>query len=441
MVTIPQVAEAMQTVLNETARQAGQRSGFVQRPGKLDGASWTQTLVFGWLADPQATLEALAQTAALLGVAITPQGLDERFSQAAAECVRGVLEAGLQQLLAAEPAVLPLLQRFNGVYLQDSTQIALPAELATVWRGNGGKDSGAALKLQVQWNWLSGQLVRVDLQDGRAADGAAAAQAAPLPAGALRLADLGYFNLDVLAATAQQQAFFLTHWKVGTRLFSAQAEPLDLLAELQRQPGAEVEVAVQVGQQHRLPARLIALRVPAAVAADRRRRLRRAAQEKGQTVSAERLALAAWTLLLTNIPPDQLTAAEVQIVAACRWQIELLFKLWKSHGRLDESRSTNVWRQLTEIYAKLLSLLVQHWLWLLSCWSHPNRSLMKAAQTVQKFAWFLAAALTCPAELRLTLQQIQRTLAVGCRTNSRRQTPATFQTLLTGAGLPGGSQA
>ena len=429
MVTIPQVAEALQTVLTETARQQGERTGFVQRPGKLNGASWTQTLVFGWLADPQATLESLAQTAALVGVAVSPQALDERFSPAAAECVRGVLEAGLHQLLAAQPAALPLLERFSGVYIQDSTQIALPAELAAVWRGNGGKDSGAALKLQVQWEWLSGQLVRVDLQNGRAADGAAPAQAAPLPPGALRLADVGYFSLDVLAATAQQQAFFLTRWKVGTLLYTAAGAPLDLLPWLRHQPAGERDEAVQVGQRHRL----LVVPVPSAVAADRRRRVRRAAKEQGQTASAERLALTAWTLLLTNIPVDQLTVAEAQIIVAGRWQIELLFKLWKSHGRLDESRSANPWRQLTEIYAKLLGLLVQHWLGLLSCWPFPNRSLMKAAQTVQKFAWSLAMTLADPAALPVTLQQIQCTLAAGCRTNKRRGAPATFQSLMTGA--------
>ena len=429
MVTIPQVAQAMQTVLGETAREQGQRSGFVRRIGKLDGASWTQTLVFGWLADPKGSLEALAQTAAVLGVEITPQGLDGRFSQAAAECLQGVLEAGLQQLLAARPAAVPLLQRFNGVYIQDSTQIALPAELAGVWRGNGGKDSGAALKLQVQWEWLSGQLARVDLQNGRSADGAAAAQTAALPKGALRLADLGYFNLDVLAETAQQAAFFLTRLKAGTLIFNAQGQALDLLAWLKRQTGAQLDLAVQVGQKKQLPARLIAQRVPLEVANSRRRRLRRAAKEAGKGVSPERLALADWTLLLTNVPADTLSTDEVRVVAGCRWQIELLFKLWKSHGHLDESRSANVWRQLTEVYAKLLGLLIHNWLWLLSCWDNPNRSLMKAAQSVQKFAWSLALDFADTDQLVRRLQTIQHCLSAGCRTNTRRTQPATFQTL------------
>jgi hypothetical protein len=429
MPTIPQVAQALQSVLTETARVQGQVSGFVQRAGKLDGASWTQTLVWGWLAQPDATLDELAQTAALLGVAITPQGLAERFSAAAAACVRGVLEAGLQQLIGADPAALPLLQRFSGLYLQDSTQLALPAELAQVWRGNGGKDSGAALKLQVQWEWLTGQWLHVSLHDGRAGDGAAPAQVAPLPPGALRLADLGYFNLEVLAATAAQQAYFLTRLKAGTHLFTADGTPLAVVRWLRRQP-PEVDVAVQVGQRQRLPSRLIAVRVPPAVAAARRRRLRRAAQEQGHTVSAERLALAAWTLLLTNIPPDQLTTDEVQTVARVRWQIELLFKLWKSRGRLAHSRSAKPWRQLTEIYAKLLGLLLQHWLTLLSCWTRPDRSLVKAAQTIRKFAWGLAQALPRRAALQRQLARLRRCLATGCRMNKRRARPATFQCLL-----------
>jgi hypothetical protein len=391
-----------------------------------------QTLVFGWLANPDATLDELAQTAAMLGVAISPQGLAARFSPAAAACGRGVLEAGLQQLLAADPVAVPLLQRFNGVYLQDSTQVALPAALRGVWRGNGGKDSGAALKLQLQWEWLTGQWVHLSLHDGRAGDGAAPAQTARLPPGALRLADLGYFDLDVLAATAAQAACFMTRLKSGVHVFSAQGERLNLVHWLRHQ-AALVDVPVQVGSRQRLACRLVAVRVPADVAAQRRRRLRRAAQVKGHSATRDRLALAGWTLLLTNVPPEQLTPAEVQTLARVRWQVELLFKLWKSHGRLAVSRSTQPWRQLTEIYAKLLGLLIHHWLYLLACWPVPARSLVKAAQTVQKFAWSLAQALPQPGLLATQLTRLQSCLASGCRLNTRRAQPTTIQRLLAGS--------
>ena len=68
-----------------------------------------------------------------------------------------------------------------------------------------------------------------------------------------------------------------------------------------------------------------------------------------------------------------LSLEEALVLARCRWQLELLWKLWKSYGRIDESRSQNPWRVLCEIYAKLLGMLVQHWTLLASCWSQPDR--------------------------------------------------------------------
>jgi hypothetical protein len=194
MMTITQVSQALQPVLTDGANQLGRRSGFVQRQSKLDAASFVQTLALGWLSKPESSLSDLCQMAAAVGVSLTPQGLENRFTPQAAELLLGVLQAAVEQVVAAVPAAMPLLARFNGVYLHDSTQLALLAELAQVWRGNGGKDSGAALKLQVQWEWLSGQITRLDLQPGRTSDNAAPAQGLPLPAGSLRLADLGYFR-------------------------------------------------------------------------------------------------------------------------------------------------------------------------------------------------------------------------------------------------------
>ncbi len=148
---------------------------------------------------------------------------------------------------------------------------------------------------------------------------------------------------------------------------------------------------MRLGVRQRVPARLLAVRVPQEVADQRRRRLRATARDQGRAVSADRLALCAWTVLLTNVPPDRLTLREALALARARWQIELLFKLWKSHLRVDEWRSANPWRVLTEVYAKLLAAIVQHWLVLVGCWHHPDRSLVKAARAIQAHALHLAA--------------------------------------------------
>jgi Transposase DDE domain len=430
MTTIPQVARAMREMLTTVADAAARTTRFVLRRSPLGGATFSQTLVFGFLGNPQASLEELSQTAAALGVDITPQALDQRFTEAAAACLKQVLHAALAQVVAAGPVAIPLLARFTAVYLRDSSTIVLPDVLAPVWQGCGGSTperTKAALKLQVRLEMRTGRL-DVRLQDGRAAD-----QAAEFPgtfeAGALHLADLGYWSLDAFRTLTQQGVFWLSRLQVQTAIYAATGQRQDLLALLRAQPAATLDMAVTLGETQRLPARLLAVRVPQEVAASRRRRLREAARKKGRQASTTRLALAAWTLLVTNMPGDRFTLREALVLARVRWQIELLFKLWKSHGRVDESRSTKPWRLLCEVYAKLLAMLVQHWVFLVSCWASPNRSLVKAAQTVQKHALHLASTFGSPRRLLTALSTVQRCVAAGCRMNRRKKHPNTYQLL------------
>ena len=149
---------------------------------------------------------------------------------------------------------------------------------------------------------------------------------------------------------------------------------------------------------------------------------------------AVRLALAAWTVLVTNVPAACLPLGEARVLARVRWQIELLFKLWKSHGRVDESRSTTPGRILCDVYAKLLAMLVQHWVFVVSCWAYPDRSLTKAAQTVQKHALHLASAFASVQRLTAALLTVTRCLTAGCRMNRRKKHPNTYQLLLDAIG-------
>src|SRR4051794_30454955 len=96
---LPDVAAALVEVFTAEADRAVRQSGLVQRQSKLSGEAFVQTVTFGWLSNPQATLEQLAQTAATLGVTITPQGLEQRFSARSADCLQRVLQAAVRRVL------------------------------------------------------------------------------------------------------------------------------------------------------------------------------------------------------------------------------------------------------------------------------------------------------------------------------------------------------
>ena len=113
MEILSQVAEGMQAVLTEASDIIGRKTGFIKRLRKLSGSGFVQTLVFGWLSNPDSTLEELCQSAVSLGIDISPQGLSKRFTPQAAGCLQEVLETAVSQVVADEPVAIPILQRFN----------------------------------------------------------------------------------------------------------------------------------------------------------------------------------------------------------------------------------------------------------------------------------------------------------------------------------------
>lgn len=434
MDTITQVAEAMQTVLTTAAEAAGAALGFNKRPdiAKFSASSFVQTLVFGWLAHPDARLEQLSQTAARLGLEVSLQAIDQRFTLTSAEVLKQVLTASVEQLIAAQPVAIPLLQRFAAVYLQDSTTISLPDTLADLYRGCGGTSTGsdAALKCGVQFDLLSGTLSALDLADGRSSDRALSLQRAPLPQASLRLADLGFYDLSVLSKLSKAKVYWLSKAPTTIALWTEQYGRMDL-HEFVREKAAEGwDDWVILGKEQRVRARLLVRPVPQEVADQRRRRIRKEAREKGRAPSAIALALAAWSILLTNVPEQLLSYEEAFVLARVRWQIELLFKLWKSQGQLDKWRSAKPLRILCEVYAKLIGQVIQHWACLVGCWAYADRSLVKAAQVVREHAPELASARGRFERIKEVLESIECVLKRTARMNKRSKHPNTYQLLL-----------
>jgi len=430
MTTVAQLTQTLQPLFTTTADELARRTGCVPRRSKLSGALFAQALVFGWLAKAQASRENLAQAAAAVGVAISPQGLDQRCGEAAAAFREALRGAAVQAVIAAEPVAIPLLQRFSAVMLRDCTTIVLPAALGPWWPGCGGSSAThtpAALKVGVRFDLCHGALRGPRLFEGRTHESTTAVPTAPLPPRARRVADLGFFDREVLAQSAAQDSYWRSRLHLGTAVYDATGRRWDVVALLAAQGTAQVDLPVRLGVQQRLPARLLAVRVPQEVADQRRRRLRAAARDRGRSPRAARRACCEWTIFGTHVPPDLLRRREALVRARARWPVELLFKRWKNHGQIDESRRRKPWRVRTAVYAQLLAMVVHHGLLLTGCWRDPDRSLVKAAQTVRQHALHLARALACPTFLSQAIGVSHRCLAAGCRLNRRKTKPNTYQ--------------
>ena len=263
---------------------------------------------------------------------------------------------------------------------------------------------------------------------GRAADTKAELSGAFLPSASLRRTDRGYFDLDTLQEYDRQGVYFLSRLPSRTKLSDASGRKQSLAALLATQQGDRVDLAVAVGAAARLPCRLLAERVPAAVAEKRRQRLHKQARKKNRKVSAERLELCAWTVNITKAPPETMSLAEALVMGRGRWQIELLFKLWKSAGGLARSRGRRADRVLCEVLAKLLALVVQHGV-LLTAGPLLGRNATRAARQARRQALRLAQTLgVAPTAPRVA--RPAAAVAMPRRKRKRRRRPSTLQTLL-----------
>lgn len=387
--------------------------------------------MLGWSEHPDASLSQRSQTAASVGVAIPPQGLDQRFDQEAASFLRPLLEEAAHLRISAHPRALPILARFSVVQIQDSTTIGLPDRLATLWRGCGDAPGGhrAALTIRVGLDLVSGALPALLLASARIPDQRLATSPLTLPPGALAIADLGFFAVARRAAIAQRGAYFLNRFLTSTAVADGNGPRLVLEEWLGKETAWQVERPVQIGAHERRECRLLAVRVDQEIADQRRRRLTAEATRKGRTLSPRSLAVADWAILVPNAPPEKRARDEAFVLVRVRGQIELLCKLGKTHATVDEWRTSTEWRILWEVYAKLLGILRQPWLLVTGCWDDPDRSLVKAAATVRDHVLLIIDALRGKLDLVTVLTLRQETLAPSPKLERRAKRPATFQLL------------
>lgn len=448
-----QVSETMQTILTSRAKELERESGFVERSSAhLDGPICSQTTVLTWMHTAEASYTQVRHTAASLGVHVSNQAIEQRFGQGSVQLLRALLEEAVGQVISSEASAPQVLARFTGVYLQDGTVISLPASLAHEWPGSGQAGQEAALRVQARLELGAGSLSGLWLQAGSEAERSGPAISTPLPLGSLFNADMGYFTLGEMRQRGKLGRYWLTQAKATLTFIDHSGRCWDLLSFLGAQTGEEVDVELFVGKRERLPVRLIAVRVSpeearrrregangrithppkgcqAPVPGKRKPKEQRQGKRKGKKVSAARLRLADWTIMLTNVPKALLSVQEALVLLRCRGPIELLWKLWKQHGKLDTWRSYKPERILTDLSAKLLGLLITHWELLLGCWQAPNRSLLKATQVVQWMTPCLALALAGLVPVQTIVERTAQMMQTGCTINSRRKRPNTHQLL------------
>ena len=139
-----------------------------------------------------------------------------RMAEVGSRCLRR-LTLSLELSKKREPETIPLLRRFTAVVLDDSTSLTLPESIAQEYPEGGGSDvAGAAgMKVIARLEAIAGGLEFCEPAPASASDRTLHKELPPLPSGSLHLADLGFFDLDRMAADTAAGVSWISRTRLG----------------------------------------------------------------------------------------------------------------------------------------------------------------------------------------------------------------------------------
>ena len=299
-------------------------------------------------------------------VSIRKQSFDSRFSDEATEFVKRLVENQIQSITSIDNAFS--IKGFNKVCIQDSTRFGLPDAFENEFKSFGGRSSKAGMQIQFSYDLLRHKIHTIDIDSASVNDRSYAVNNDWIEKDDLVIRDLGYFSMDGFKQIQEKDSFFLSRAYPRTALFekhSGKLIRLDLDALIRKMETNNIELIeknIYCGLDQKMPMRAIIQRLPPELKEKRlRQKRRRAAENKSKSAMSKDYALwAGINVYLTNTSSKDLPAKQAKDIYSTRWQIELVFKTWKSFYQIDKFKTYKINRMKFYIYTSLLLALI-HW--------------------------------------------------------------------------------
>lgn len=341
-------------------------SGFVKRKPKLTGEHFAAMMIFakGSLADTS-LVELCEDFRYTTSEKLKKQSLHERFNERAVAFLKLLLENLLARQIDSNK-FKDLLPRQKGIKIKDSTSFQLPEHLRDIYPGSGGKTSKACVKIQFEYDLKSGKVTDLSIGGFTTTDLANSYQLKDsIEPTDLLIRDLGYVGLRFLNIIQEKQAFFLNRIKSNVSLWGktkkGSFEPIELARiekQMRNSKTATKQLTVFLGKEKNIQCRLIIECLPTEVSEEKLRRAKRAAKREGRTLGKDALSRIGLNLFVTNMSDEDLPTEHVWPLYRLRWQIELVFKIFKSVAQIDKIKKVKRYRFECYLYGKLLWALL-----------------------------------------------------------------------------------
>jgi hypothetical protein len=351
------------------------QSGFVQRKSSLSGHSFLLLSMFDHHSHNRCSLNGLCTSLMDYGVAISKQSLHARFNDRSVTFLRLITSKLLTMRLAPFSSSLKGLNFCKRILILDSTSFQLPDCYSTTYKGWGGDASEAGIKVHLCYNLKAMGELDFEIQSAATSDKQNAIMYNDIRPGDLRIEDLGYCRFDRLNHINSVGAFYLSRLAANTMIYiksGKEIKELDICTIIEKlKPGEIKEYNVLVSRTHQLPSRLILEKLPAEIVNEKMRKFKERQAHRHRKIRQKSLLFKTVNAYVTNVPACELPKEKVRKIYALRWQIELIFKTWKSYYHIDKVKETKMQRFESYFYGKLILILLhmklyqvfKQWFW------------------------------------------------------------------------------
>jgi len=193
--------------------------------------------------------------------------------------------------------------------------------------------------------------------------------------------DLGYFKVDYLKKLDKSGTSFISkvksntslyirnpnpeRYKVGTIKKSSEYIKIDIL-ELAKPlgKGETIELKdIYIGSKKELKSRLIVTKLTEENKIKKQITHQENIRKKRGTLKQNRIDFNSINAYITNVGDEVLTDTQVHDLYTLRWQIEIMFKVWKSIFKISQVKNVKMERKLVRLNLLELSLNIYlNWL-------------------------------------------------------------------------------
>ncbi|MFJ5718148.1 IS4 family transposase [Neobacillus sp. NPDC093127] len=291
---------------------------------------------------------------------ISEEGLNQRFSTKAVCFLRELLCRLVQSRFSKRDQ--PLLSRcsFSRIRILDSTAFSLPMQFLEGYAG----PTSSGVKVQWEYDLLSGDFLYGGVREGNENDASYAKETiGNIMPDDLFIRDLGYFSTKFLEEADQRGAFYVTRFKSNMKIFRKEngvfheLDPVQLGEKLL--PGESLELLdIYLGAERQYIPRLSIHCLTEEQAVRRQRKQKWVQKKKGKALTSRTLQKQAYNYLFTNIPQEEISPQDLYLLYSLRWQVEILFKTWKSHFHLDKVKKMKKERFECHLYGVLIAIWI-----------------------------------------------------------------------------------